>query len=82
MVLSVDPIPAELDLRGVLTHLLDAATTFYGGTQIAGPAEALVAGLSYGVIEGLTVLAKQKGATPYEIARAFQGEVIGSSFRD
>lgn len=77
MVLSVNPTPAELDLQETLAHLRDAATTFQGGTQITGPAEALVAGISCGVVEGLTVLAKQKGATPYEISRAFKGDVIG-----
>lgn len=71
-----------LTLREVLTHLRDAAAAFHGGTQITSHAEAHVAGISYGVVEGLVTLAKQKGATPYEIFRAFQGEVIGSSFLD
>jgi hypothetical protein len=74
--------PAELDLQHVLTHLRDAAASFQGGTQITNAADAQVAGISYGVVQGLMSLARQKGATPYEIARAFQGEVIGSSFLD
>lgn len=80
MVLSRQPEPAELDLHEALSHLRDAAATFQGGTQITDAAEAQVAGISYGVVHGLTALAKQKGATPYEISRAFQGEVIGSPF--
>ncbi|ACL41937.1 hypothetical protein Achl_3986 (plasmid) [Pseudarthrobacter chlorophenolicus A6] len=73
---------AELTLHETLTHLRDAAATFQGGTQITSREEAQVAGISYRVVEGLMALAKQNGATPYEISRAFQGEVIGSSFQD
>lgn len=72
----------ELSLRETLSHLRDAAATFQGGTQIASREEAQLAGISYGVVEGLMALARQKGATPYEISRAFQGEVIGSSFQN
>lgn len=82
MVLSGKAKPAELNLQEVLTHLRDAAATFHGGTQIAGPKEAHVAAIANGVVEGLMTLARQKGATPYEISRAFQGEVIGGSFLD
>lgn len=71
-----------LSLREVLTHLRDAAATFHGGTQITNAAEAHTAGISYSVVEGLMTLARQKGATPFEISRAFQGEVTGGSFLD
>lgn len=69
-----------MSLQRTLGHIRDAAKTFEGGTQIAGAEEAHRAAQSYWALEDLVEIAKRKGATPYEIMRAFQGEVIGESF--
>lgn len=68
-----------MDLRQTLEAISIAAKTYKNGTQItvgqtAGAYESVCAFLD------LIDMAKRKGATPYEIERAFAGELIGSSF--
>ena len=69
-----------MSLQTTLGHIRDAAKTFAGGTQIVGREQASQAAESFRALEDLVWIAKRKGATPYEISRAFQGEVIGESF--
>lgn len=69
-----------MSLQRTLGYIRDASRTFAGGTQIVGREEVQQAHESYLALLSLMDIAKQKGATPYEVSRAFQGEVIGESF--
>ena len=60
-----------------LRHIAGATKSYKGGTQIVDPAGAFE---SVCALLDLIRLAKDKGATPYEIERAFAGEVLGDSF--
>ena len=66
-----------MDLQQTLKAIHEAAKTYRNGTQITVPHGAYESVLAF--IE-LIRMAKRKGATPYEIERAFSGEFIGSSF--
>lgn len=67
-----------MELREVLEDLAKAARTFDGGTQITENPCAYA--LQVLMFDELVQMAIRKGATPYEITRAFEGEIIGSSF--
>lgn len=68
-----------MDLRETLKAVAAAAETYRGGTQITVPAGAYE---SVHALLDLIRIAKSKGATPYEIERAFSGEIIGGSFEE
>lgn len=66
-----------MDLQQHLTAITEAVKPFKNGSQITIPVGAYEDVLT--LLE-LVKTAKQKGATPYEVERAFAGEVIGGSF--
>ena len=66
-----------MDLQETLKAIHEAAKTYRNGTQITVPDGAYESVLAF--LE-LIAMAKRKGATRYEIERAFAGDFIGSSF--
>jgi hypothetical protein len=67
-----------MDLRETLKAIEEAAVTFKGGTQITD--DPCSYALQVLMFDELIQMAIRKGATPFEITRAFEGEIIGSSF--
>lgn len=70
-----------MDLVETLQAISVSARAFKGGTAITSEnhKEAAYHGIMF---EELLQIAKRKGATPYEIMRAYKGEIIGSSFTE
>lgn len=68
-----------MTLHETLQAIADAAKTYKHGTQIVVPDGAYESVCAF--LE-LIRTAKRKGATPYEIERAFAGEIIGNSFEE
>lgn len=66
-----------MDLQHTLKAIHEVAKTYRNGTQITVPTGAYDSVLAF---LDLIRIAKRKGATPYEIERAFSGDFIGSSF--
>jgi hypothetical protein len=67
-----------MTLRETLAALGEAARTFENGMQIMeDPASYALQVLMF---DELVQMAIRKGATPFEIMRAFEGEIIGTSF--
>ena len=68
-----------MDLKETLTALSVSARSFKGGTAITS--ENVKEAAHHGIMFlELLQMAKRKGATPYEIMRAYKGEILGGSF--